>query len=207
MPPDLFPSAWLWAASDSAWRNMFELALPLVEKVLRPAFVYVALVIGLRIFGKRELAQLNPFDLVVLMCLANTVQNASIGDDSTVSGGIIGAFSLLAVNYLVIRFLFKHRRLDQFLEGKPVVLIEGGRIIPEALAGELLNESELLTALHRQGFSRVADVETCVLEPGGSFNITAKEPRQPERLHAELVAKLDRLERHLEALEKQLAGR
>ena len=92
---------------------MFVLMLPLAEKILRPVVVYLALVVLLRIFGKRELAQLNPFDLVVLLSLSNTVQNAIIGNDNSVSGGLIGAFALLGVNYLVVRFLFKHRRLDQ----------------------------------------------------------------------------------------------
>src|ERR1700733_9178512 len=105
------------------FNDMFQLPLPILEKLLRPVIVYLALVVLLRIFGKRELAQLNPFDLVVLLSLSNTVQNAIIGDDNSVSGGIIGAVALLAVNWLVVRFLFKHRRLDQLVEGKPTTLI------------------------------------------------------------------------------------
>src|SRR4051794_38970666 len=93
--------------------DMFPLALPLGEKMLRPILVYFFLVIVLRIFGKRELTNLNPFDFVVLLTLANTVQNAIIGEDNSVSGGMIGALTLLAVNYGVVRFIFKHRRLDQ----------------------------------------------------------------------------------------------
>src|SRR5579863_7655545 len=100
------------------FNDMFQMQLPLLEKLLRPAIVYLALVVLLRIFGKRELAQLNPFDLVVLLSLSNTVQNAIIGNDNSVSGGLIGASTLLAVNYMVVRFLFKHRRLDQIVEGK-----------------------------------------------------------------------------------------
>src|SRR5512136_2429398 len=92
--------------------DMFRLALPVGEKVLRPAIVYVFLVVLLRIFGKRELAQLNPFDLVVLLSLSNTVQNAIIGNDNSVTGGLIGAATLLTINYFVVRFLFRHRRLD-----------------------------------------------------------------------------------------------
>src|SRR5581483_11089434 len=111
------------------WNDMFVLAIPLLEKVLRPVVVYLALVVLLRIFGKRELAQLNPFDLVVLLSLSNTVQNAIIGNDNSITGGLIGAFTLLAVNYLVVRFLFRHRRLDQVVEGKPTTLIEGGKVI------------------------------------------------------------------------------
>src|SRR3954466_14428680 len=95
--------------------DMFALGLPIAEKILRPVVVYVFLVVGLRLAGKRELAQLNPFDLVVLLTLSNTVQNAIIGDDNTVTGGIIGASTLLAVNYLVIRFLFRHEKIDRLV--------------------------------------------------------------------------------------------
>src|SRR5438045_9413231 len=95
--------------------NMFVLSLPLGEKVLRPIVVYVFLIAGLRLAGKRELAQLNPFDLVVLLTLSNTVQNAIIGDDVSVTGGIIGGGTLLLVNYVVVRFLYTHERLDRLV--------------------------------------------------------------------------------------------
>src|SRR5947209_20043593 len=99
------------------WDNKFLgemvwLMRPVAEKMLRPVIVYVFLVGLLRVFGKRELAQLNPFDLVVLLSLSNTVQNAIIGNDTSTTGGLIGAFTLCAVNYMVVRFLFKHRRID-----------------------------------------------------------------------------------------------
>src|SRR5712692_345945 len=110
------------------WADMFHLGLPVLEKALRPVFVYAFLVVGLRLAGKRELAQLNPFDLVVLLTLSNTVQNAIIGDDNSVTGGVIGATTLLALNYLVVRFLYGHERLDRLVEGQPDVLIEGGRV-------------------------------------------------------------------------------
>src|SRR4030095_3603577 len=99
--------------------NMFLLTIPWLEKAVRPIIVYFALILLLRAFGKRELAQLNPFDLVVLLCLANTLQNAIIGADDTVVGGLVGAFSLLLVNWATVRFLLRHRRLDQLLEGQP----------------------------------------------------------------------------------------
>src|ERR1043165_6045265 len=105
--------------ADSSLSHMFVVALPLAEKILRPVLIYVFLVVALRVFGKRELAQLNPFDLVVLLSLSNTVQNAIIGNDNSLSGGLVGALALLAVNYLVVRFLFQHRRLDQMVEGSP----------------------------------------------------------------------------------------
>ena len=94
------------------FEHMFHLPLPFLEKLLRPVIVYLVLVLLLRIFGKRELAQLNPFDLVVLLSLSNTVQNAIIGDDNSVTGGIIGAFSLLGINWLVVRVLFRSPQAD-----------------------------------------------------------------------------------------------
>ncbi len=142
----------LLLATTSMLQDMFKLGVPVLEKILRPVIVYLFLVIALRIFGKRELAQLNPFDLVVLLSLSNTVQNAIIGDDNSVLGGLIGALSLLSINYLVVRFLFRHRRLDQILEGTPTTLVKEGKVQRVALAKELLSESELRTVAHRQGF-------------------------------------------------------
>ena len=90
------------------WQDMFVLGVPLLEKIVRPVLVYVFLVVGLRLAGKRELAQLNPFDLVVLLTLSNTVQNAIIGNDNSVTGGLIGATALLILNYWVNRLLYGH---------------------------------------------------------------------------------------------------
>src|SRR5438067_5781971 len=134
-----------WIDSPKMWREIFALGVPILDKVVRPIVVYFFLVLVLRIFGKRELAQLNPFDLVVLLSLSNTVQNAIIGNDNSVTGGMIGAFSLLFINYLVVRFLFRHRRIDQILEGNPAVLVENGKVRHKNLAKELLTESELTT--------------------------------------------------------------
>jgi uncharacterized membrane protein YcaP (DUF421 family) len=186
--------------AGTIWQHIFAMGAPVGEKILRPIVVYIFLVALLRIFGKRELAQLNPFDLVVLLSLSNTVQNAIIGDDNSVTGGLLGAFTLLAVNYVVVRFLFKHRRLDQILEGAPTVLVEDGHVRKDAMAKELLTRAELMTVLHRQGFGKISDVERCVLEPGGVFFIKSKEPPASERQHAELMARLDELGREIAAL-------
>src|SRR3954464_13662267 len=139
-----------WLSSPKMWSDIFGLGAPVAEKVLRPALVYVFLVLALRVFGKRELAQLNPFDLVVLLSLSNTVQNAIIGNDNSLSGGVIGALALLIINYCVVRFLFRHRRLDQIFEGKPSVLIQNGRVNRRALCQELLTHAELLMVVRRQ---------------------------------------------------------
>ncbi len=91
--------------STALWRDLFYPDISILEKIIRPILVYFFLVISLRLAGKRELAQLNPFDLVVLLTLSNTVQNAIIGSDNSVTGGVIGAATLLLVNYVVVRSL------------------------------------------------------------------------------------------------------
>lgn len=197
----------LW--NHTAFPAMFHLdeGLTVLEKVLRPILVYLFLVILLRVFGKRELAQLNPFDLVVLLSLANTVQNAIIGNDNSLVGGMIGAFALLACNYVVVRFMFKHRRLDQLVEGTPTVLIENGKLCPGGMAKELLNEMELTTVAHRQGFGSLDEVESCILEPGGTFFIQGKKPRGVERRHHELSDKLDSLTKQVAELRELLIAK
>ncbi len=192
-----------WIYSGKMWNEIFALGVPLADKIARPVVVYFFLVVVLRIFGKRELAQLNPFDLVVLLSLSNTVQNAIIGNDNSLTGGLIGAFSLLAINYLVVRYLFRHRRLDQLFEGKPTVLVEHGHMIKHALAKELLTRSELITVLHRQGFAGLDEVERCVLEPGGTFYIQRKMPPTERVEHDEVMRGLGELNRKVDLLLQQ----
>src|SRR6266700_7620763 len=182
-----------WLASTTMWTTIFALGAPVLEKILRPILVYFFLVVVLRVFGKRELAQLNPFDLVVLLSLSNTVQNAIIGNDNSLTGGLLGAFALLGMNYLVVRYLFRHRRLDQIFEGKPAVLVDHGHIVKHALSKELLTRSELMTVLHRQGFDTLDEVERCVLEPGGTFYIQRKVPTTEKLEHEEVMNSLKEL--------------
>ena len=180
--------------------DMFVLGLPVLEKVLRPIVVYVFLVVGLRLAGKRELAQLNPFDLVVLLTLSNTVQNAIIGDDNTITGGVIGATTLLVVNYAVVRFLFTHEKLDRLVEGDADVLICNGVVDASRLRKELITHSALESAAHKQGFSSLDEIERAILEPGGTICFFAKRPTPETERHAELLARLDRLTAKVEAM-------
>jgi uncharacterized membrane protein YcaP (DUF421 family) len=175
------------------WHDMFSLSLPLLEKILRPLVIYGFLVVALKLTGKRELAQLNPFDLVVLLMLANTVQNAIIGDDNSVTGGIIGAVALLATNYVVVRFLFEHPTLDELVEGQPDVLIENGKVRQEGCREELITLPELEQAARRQGFGSLDEVQRAVLEPGGTISFIAKKPTPETSRHQELLARLDAL--------------
>lgn len=175
------------------WKDMFVLGIPLLEKILRPVVIYAFLVISLRLSGKRELVQLNPFDLVVLLTLSNTVQNAIIGDDNTVLGGIIGATSLLVTNYLVVRFLYDHRTLDQAVEGRADVLIENGKIHTQHLRKELITMAQLQAAAHKQGFASLSEVEQCVLEPGGTLTFIGKKPGAEDVRHQELLGRMEGL--------------
>ena len=187
--------------------HMFQLPVPILEKILRPVIVYVFLVACLRIFGKRELAQLNPFDLVVLLTLSNAVQNAIIGDDNSITGGAIGAFALLAINWLVVRLLFRHQKLNEALEGSETVLVRRGQVDQEALKKETLTEVELLSAIHKQGLNDFSEVEKCVLEPNGTFYIEATKPTVGELQVATLEKAIERLTLEVQAMRAQLPAR
>ena len=189
------------------WSHMFALSLPVLEKILRPLIVYVFLIVGLRLAGKRELAQLNPFDLVVLLTLSNTVQNAIIGEDNSVTGGLIGAATLLAVNYLVVRFLYSHERLDRAVTGSADVLIENGRVKTERLRRELITMPELEAAAHRQGFASLDEIERAILEPSGTICFVAKTPTVEATRHQELVRRLEQIGQDLAAVRGALLAR
>jgi uncharacterized membrane protein YcaP (DUF421 family) len=181
--------------------DMFVLGLPIAEKILRPIVVYAFLVIGLRLAGKRELAQLNPFDLIVLLTLSNTVQNAIIGEDNSVTGGIIGAATLLLVNHLVVRYLYNHERLGQLIEGGSCVLIEAGQIKMDTLKDELLTVAELEVAAHKQGFGSLDEIDRAVLDPEGNIAFFGKRPTPDTSRHEEILARLDAMSSKLASIE------
>jgi uncharacterized membrane protein YcaP (DUF421 family) len=182
------------------WSHLFVPSLPILEKIIRPIIIYFFLVLVFRLSGKRELVQLNPFDLVVLLTISNTVQNAIIGDDNSLAGGMIGATSLVITNYLVVRFLYDHRRLDQLVEGSPDVLIEAGKIRKQNLKRELITMSQLEAAARKQGFSSLSEVDQCILEPGGTLSFIGKKPDVEEKRHRELLSKIDQLSEEIALL-------
>lgn len=180
--------------------HMFHLPLPILEKILRPIIIYLVLIVLLRIFGKRELAQLNPFDLVVLLSLSNTVQNAIIGEDNSVTGGVVGAVALLSMNWLIVRLLYSSPKLDRVLEGNERILIHEGKVNHEAMRKELLTNEELLAVVHKQGLEDFHQVQKCVLEPNGSFYIEGYKPSEDETRHAEVMCQLAALSKEVEKL-------
>lgn len=178
----------------------------IVEKMVRPLVVYLFLLIGLRLAGKRELAQLNAMDLIVLLTLSNTVQNAIIGPDNSLSGGLIGATTLLALNYVVVRFLFHHPKFDRFIEGHETVLVQDGKMLRSNMAAELITKAELESAAHKQGFSRISVVDKAVLEPSGAMTFVGKEPSVGETRQTELVKRLDQIAQQLAEIRATLAA-
>ena len=182
------------------FHEMFALGIPVLEKMLRPIVVYVFLIAGLRLGGKRELAQLNPFDLVVLLTLSNAVQNAIIGDDNSVTGGLIGAATLLVMNHVVVRVLYGHQRIEHVVEGDADVLIDNGVVQTARLKKELISHGELVSAAHKQGFGSLDDVERAILEPGGTMCFFGKTPSVDTQRHAEIVNQLKALTAQVAAL-------
>lgn len=178
--------------------------IPILEKILRTIVVYVFLLGGLRLAGKRELSQLNPFDLAVLLLLANTVQNAIIGNDNSLMGGLIGGATLLIVNAIIVRTLYHYHKLDA-IEGSPDTLIRKGRLLRRHLEKELITVAELEAAARRQGIASLAHVNECRLETGGALTFIEKTPTSDDLRHHEMLGLLAQIEARQGAMLEQLA--
>lgn len=187
-------------------QDLFVLGIPFGEKLLRTVAVYVFLLIGLRLAGKRELGQLNPFDLVVLLLLSNTLQNAIIGNDNSLVGGMVGAAVLLALNWLVVRYLYTHPLAARWLEGDVDLLIDKGEVQQSRLSRELITAGELEAAARRQGIDSLQQVETCRLEIGGALTFVPKLPTDDERRHREVLERLDAISQNHATLLARLAA-
>jgi uncharacterized membrane protein YcaP (DUF421 family) len=191
----------LW---HTIWQDMLQFGVPWQEKIIRTIAVYVFLLIGLRLAGKRELGQLNPFDLVVLLVLSNTLQNAIIGNDNSLTGGVFGAAILLVINYLVVRFLYRHPALDRLIEGDADVLIRKGEVLDHRLQRELISKEQLEAAARRQGIDSLDLVDTCRLETGGALTFIARAPTADEERHEFVVNRLNEISQQLTSLEARL---
>ena len=171
------------------------------EKVLRSIVVYGFLILLLRIAGKRTLGQLTSFDLVVLLLLSNTVQNAIIGNDNSLVGGLLGAVVLIVANYVVVRILYNHRKAERAIEGSTEVLMHHGQFLDQNMKRQLITHAELESAARRQGITRMSDVRVARLEIGGALSFELESPTEHEKHLAELIARLERIEGMLQRLE------
>lgn len=158
----------------SALGDVFSLPMPVWEKLLRTVILYVFLVGALRLAGKRELGQTNTLDLVVLLLVANAVQNGIIGNDVSVTGALIGAATLFVINAVFSRAVFRSNRVRDLLEGEPAVLIDDGHPVPRELRRQMISLPELRSIARRQGFPDLAEVYSALLETNGTVSMFRK---------------------------------
>jgi uncharacterized membrane protein YcaP (DUF421 family) len=176
--------------------DLIHIGIPLTEKIIRTVAVYAALAVLLRLAGKRDLAQLNSFDLVVMLLLSNVVQNAVIGNDNSLLGGLFGAVVLIVVNAFVVRASAANAKLARVFEGHETVLVDDGSYDDHALRHEGLRRADLEAALKRQGATDVSQVEQATLSTGGAVVVTLRPEAAPATKAdvAAIVAALNRLE-------------
>ena len=150
--------------------------ISVAEKVLRAGAVYAFLLMAFRLCGKRQLGQLTAFDLVVLLLISNVLQNAMIGSDNSLAGGIIGAVTILALNSAVAYVTFRFKRLDRVVEHSPTVLVRHGRIIRDNLRRERLGPRDLRAALRHHGVISLRDIRYAFLEEDGRVSVVTRRP-------------------------------
>jgi len=193
------------------WYNLMQLGTPdtvthpisLIEKVVRPVVVYLLLVFALRAFGKRILAQLNPFDFVVLLTISNTVQNAIIGNDTSLFGGALGAATLFGVNAILVRIFYRGPSTAHIQQAdRDIVLIDNGEMQEREMRRLHVNAGELTAKAHERGFDSLDDVEFAALYPNGTIYFQAKSAVTERTRYAELIRRMDLLSTELSALRK-----
>lgn len=193
--------------SSLGWDNMLSLdpdQVTWAEKIIRPLIVYGGLIILLRVFGKRELAQLNPLDLIVILLLSNTVQNAIIGNDTSLVGGLAGAVVLLGVNSFFAHLKFRSERVETLIEGKPLKVVEHGKLDQKQLTRELLTESDLDIIAHENGLEDRHDIERLVIDTNGTFLVDGKDEIKDAKFKRDVLRKIDALSQQLNDLNAML---
>jgi uncharacterized membrane protein YcaP (DUF421 family) len=166
--------------------GVFDLHLGIDEKILRSLLVFIFLAVALRLGGKRELGQLNVLDLAVLLLASNALQNALIGNDNSVTGGVIGASTLFVANYIFVRLAYSDARLRRILEGRPRVLLRNGKLDREAMRREAITEETLEDELLTRNMTDFSEVGLIVLETDGKLVYLT--PAQAKRLKPEMLA-------------------
>jgi uncharacterized membrane protein YcaP (DUF421 family) len=174
-------------------------AVSVAEKIIRPVAIYLFLVVALKLIGRRILAQLNPFDLVVLLTLSNTVQNAIIGNDTSLSGGLIGAVALLAVNAVLVRVYYRGPKFEhRMMAETDTCLIQNHQLQFDELRKLRINIGELTERAHERGFDDLTEVETAVIYPNGTIYMKGQ---------SQDSARIEEILREINALTRELAAR
>ena len=182
---------------EAILESMFHMGIPAVEKVIRTVVVLLFILIGLRILGKRELGQWNPTDLIIILLLSNAVEEAIIGDDQSLLGGLIAATVLLAMNHLLVRMSFHSQQARRRIEGTPDDLIKDGHVVIEALGRNQVTREELAAAARRQGIENLAHVRHARLELDGDITFYKKEEFDATATARRIEERLERIERAL----------
>ena len=151
-----------------------------MEILIRTGVIYLFVLIGVRLSGKREVGQMTPFDLTLLLLLANSVQNAMTGPDTSMVGGMVAAGTLLVMNYLVADVAGVNRRFRKFVQGSPTLLIHNGELLAAQMAREHVSADEIERALREHGIAHVRDVSLAVLEVDGSISVLKYDDVKPE---------------------------
>jgi uncharacterized membrane protein YcaP (DUF421 family) len=170
---------------------MLDISNPYLMIVARSVIVYFVIIIGIRVFGKKELSQLSIIDLVFILLISNSVQNAMVGSDSSLVGGIIAAASLFTVNFLFKQILFRDKKFSTLLQGNPVMLIHEGKVIEDHLKKEKITLEELQAAVREHGVEKIEDVNLAVLEVDGNISILSenfqKRSKRKRKVHKSLL--------------------
>jgi len=156
---------------------MFDMTVPWWELVVRGLIVYVFLILLLRVTGKRQIGQLSPFDLVLLLILSNAVQNSMNAGDNSLIGGLISALTLVAVNYLVGLITFKSKKLEEIIEGRPQLIIHEGKLFEDVMNDAKLTRHELDSTLRQSGYFEIKDVKLAILETNGTVSVQGYEKK------------------------------
>ena len=153
---------------------MRNLSLPWWEFIARAIVVYIFLLVILRLTGKRQVGQLAPFDLVLLLVLSNALQNSMNGGDNTVTGGVISAVTLVSVNWLIGYATFRSKKMGRFIEGRPQVIVHNGHVYRDVMQSERLTQDELDAAIRLAGCASIHDVHFAILENNGQISVRSR---------------------------------
>lgn len=165
---------------------------PIVDVVVRSLCVYLFMVIAIRLFGKNQLSQLNAGDVVLLLLISNAVQNAMVGENTSLQGGLIAALVLFIANFIVKRLMFSNRKFSSFLEDDPVVLVKDGKVDQEALNKVKITRDELDEAVREHGVDGIKKVKLSVLEVDGNISVISEDEENKQTHYTRIKRKYKR---------------
>lgn len=144
---------------------------PILDIVLRSLAVYAFMVIAVRVFGKNQLSQLNAGDVILLLLISNAVQNAMVGSNSSLQGGLVAAVVLFVANFILKKFIFKNQKIKELIEDRPYILIKDGTVFPDVLKKVQISDDELEEAVHEHGIEKISEVKLAILEVDGNISV------------------------------------